>query len=270
MPKAAACVRWRAGIACWLRNGGVVTENRLLGVRIGCRSLPELVAASERAMVDRGEPFLFACANPHSLVVAQGDADFRRALNEASAVVADGVGCLLAAKLVRIPVGPRVTGYDYFTSIMASLNQRGGRTFFFGSSEAVLARLVERLNRDYPRVVAGTLSPPFGTWSEGENLAMVEQIRGFAPDVLWVGMTAPKQEKWAASNAGRLQVPVVASIGAVFDYYAGVTIRAPRWIQKLGLEWLYRLPREPRRLWRRTFVSAPVFLWLVVRQREGR
>jgi N-acetylglucosaminyldiphosphoundecaprenol N-acetyl-beta-D-mannosaminyltransferase len=247
-----------------------MVENRMLGVRIGCRSLPELVAASEQAIADRTEPFVFACANPHSLVVAQRDADFCSALNRASAVVADGVGCVLAAKFAHIPVGPRVTGFDYFAAVMSSLNHRGGRVFFFGSRDGVLAKLVERLKRDYPRVVAATRSPPFRQWSDEENLAMVDEIRRFDPDVLWVGMTAPKQEKWVSANAARLKVPVIASIGAVFDYYAGVTIRAPEWICKLGLEWLYRLPREPKRLWRRTFISAPLFLWFVmVRRTRG-
>ena len=96
---------------------------------------------------------------------------------------------------------------------------------------------------------------------------MIDRIREFAPDVLWVGMTAPKQEKWVSANLANLGVPVIGSVGAVFDYYAGVTTRAPPWICNLGLEWLYRLPREPKRLWRRTFVSAPLFLWYVVRER---
>jgi len=99
---------------------------------------------------------------------------------------------------------------------------------------------------------------------------MIGEIRAFNPDVLWVGMTAPKQEKWVAANRKQLHVPVIGSIGAVFDYYAGVTQRAPQWICNLGLEWLYRLPREPKRLWRRTFVSAPVFLWSVLLERLRR
>ena len=96
---------------------------------------------------------------------------------------------------------------------------------------------------------------------------MIEALGRAKPDVLWVGMTAPKQEKWVASNAAQLGIPLIGSVGAVFDYYAGVTHRAPQWICNLGLEWLYRLPREPKRLWRRTFVSAPTFLWLAFLER---
>jgi len=242
----------------------------MLGVRIGTRTLSELVAASQAAIMDRRHSFIFACANPHSLVVARGDSEFRDALEGASAIVADGVGCQWAAGLAGISVGPRITGSDFFVSTMTMLDRTGGRAFFFGSRDAVLVQLVERVNRNFPRVSVATLSPPFRTWSEAENGVMIERIREFKPDVLWVGMTAPKQEKWVAANVARLQVPVVGSIGAVFDYYAEVTQRAPRWICNLGLEWLYRLPREPRRLWRRTLVSAPVFLWFVLRERLTR
>jgi N-acetylglucosaminyldiphosphoundecaprenol N-acetyl-beta-D-mannosaminyltransferase len=242
----------------------------MLGIRIGTRSLTELVSASVSAIRDRRESFVFACANPHSLVAARRDADFRDALEGASAVVADGVGCTWAAALVGTSVGPRITGSAYFVSMMSALNARGGRVFFFGSRDEVLLKLVARVNLNFPRVVVATLSPPFRPWTEDEDIEMIAAIRQFEPDVLWVGMTAPKQEKWVAANVFRLRVPVIGSIGAVFDYYAEVTRRAPQWICDLGLEWLYRLPREPQRLWRRTLVSAPLFLWFVLRERVTR
>jgi N-acetylglucosaminyldiphosphoundecaprenol N-acetyl-beta-D-mannosaminyltransferase len=247
-----------------------IAPGRMLGVRIGARSLTELVAASESVIRVRGESFIFACANPHSLVAARGDAEFREALEKASAVVADGVGCMWAAALAGTSIGPRITGSAYFVAMMTALNKAGGRAFFFGSSDAVLLKLADRVKLDFPHITLAALSPPFRPWSEEENTRMIADIRRFAPDVLWVGMTAPKQEKWVAANVSRLQVPVIGSIGAVFDYYAGVTRRAPQWICDAGLEWLYRLPREPKRLWRRTVVSAPLFLWLVFRERLAR
>jgi N-acetylglucosaminyldiphosphoundecaprenol N-acetyl-beta-D-mannosaminyltransferase len=239
----------------------------MLGVRIGSRSLEELVAASEAAIRKRCEPFVFACANPHSLVVARADTEFQDALERASAVVADGVGCTWVAKLAGISVGPRITGSDFFVSVMGMLDRAGGRAFFFGSRDEVLRRMIERAAHQFPRVEVASLSPPFRPWSAHENDEMIGTINDFKADVLWVGMTAPKQEKWVASNMSRLRVPVVGSVGAVFDYYAGVTKRAPQWICSMGLEWLYRLPREPKRLWRRTLVSAPKFLLLVMRER---
>jgi len=244
--------------------------SRLLGVRICSRPLPDLVLDAKAAIARRTDSFIFACANPHSLIVAQTDDEFRNALNRASAVVADGVGCLWAARLTGAVMGPRITGTDFFLATMGALNQSGGRAFFFGSRPEVLAVLKERCAREFTRVEVGVLSPPFGIWPDERNREMSDCIRNFNPDVLWVGMTAPKQEKWAAANSRDLQVPVIGSIGAVFDYYAGFTKRAPRWICDLGLEWLYRLPREPRRLWRRTFVSAPLFFWSVLRERFAR
>ncbi len=247
-----------------------MADNRLLGVRIGARSLSELTAAVQSAIANGGPQFVFACANPHSLVVARVDEEFRGALEAASAVVADGVGCIWAATLAGVSVGPRITGFDFFASVMTELNRTAGKVFFFGSSDAVLEKLSDRVHRDYPQVTVRALSPPFRAWSDDENRQMIGAIRAFEPDVLWVGMTAPKQEKWVARNASALGVPLIGSIGAVFDYYAGVTRRAPQWICDLGFEWLYRLPREPKRLWRRTFISAPVFFWHVFLERLGR
>ncbi len=244
-----------------------MNDNRLLGVRIGVKSLPELVTEVQSAIVSRRGPFVFACANPHSLVVARTDPEFRQALESASAVVSDGVGCQWAAVLAGVSVGPRITGSAFFVSIMTTLDRARGKAFFFGSSDPVLEKLTKRVNLDFPRVALRSLSPPFRAWSDEENREMIAAIREFGPDVLWVGMTAPKQEKWVARNAAQLGVPAIGSIGAVFDYYAGVTQRAPQWICDLGFEWFYRLPREPKRLWKRTFVSAPKFLWYVALER---
>jgi N-acetylglucosaminyldiphosphoundecaprenol N-acetyl-beta-D-mannosaminyltransferase len=245
-----------------------MSDSRMLGVRLDTRTLPELKSAAERAISDRAESFIFACANPHSLVIARSDITFREALKRASAVVADGVGCRWGAALAGARLGPRITGSDFFSAVMSGLDACKGRAFFFGSSEISLRLIREKVARDFPQVIVGTLSPPFGHWSHDENERMLEEIRRFQPDVLWVGMTAPKQEKWVAANAPALRIPVIASVGAVFDYYAGVVYRAPPWICYLGLEWLYRLPREPRRLWRRTFVSAPTFLWFSLLERR--
>jgi N-acetylglucosaminyldiphosphoundecaprenol N-acetyl-beta-D-mannosaminyltransferase len=237
-------------------------------VRLDRRPLAELKQAAERAMGDRAERFVFACANPHSLVIARRDPSFRAALDAASAVVADGVGCRWGSALSGVAVGPRITGFDFFLAIMSGLDARRGRAFFFGSTDSTLCLIRQRCARDFPHVAVGTLSPPFGSWPDPENQRMLGEIRAFQPDVLWVGMTAPKQEKWVAAHGGALPVPVIASIGAVFDYYAGVVYRAPGWVCQLGLEWLYRLPWEPRRLWRRTFISAPAFLWFSLLERH--
>lgn len=238
----------------------------ILGVGIGTGSLADITAMSLQAIASRGPTVTFACANPHSLVTAQQDDDFRGALNATTLVVADGVGVILAGTALRLGIGPRITGEAYFQAVLDALRKRGsGRVFFFGSSPEVLALISARFAREYPGLtLCGTLSPPFGTWSDTENQRMVDAINAARPDVLWVGMTAPKQEKWVHANVAGLQVPVIGSIGAVFDFYAGSNPRAPAWMRNLGLEWLYRLLREPSRMWRRTFVSAPRFISLVL------
>lgn len=238
----------------------------LLGVPVDRKSLEAAAAEAIAAVERRGPPVAFACANPHSLVAAQGDAAFRLALNNASLVVADGVGVTLMAKIAGVKVGPRITGTDYFFSVMRALEEHGAaKVFFFGSSPHVLAGISARMNAEFPNVrLCGILSPPFGRWSAEVNSAMLETINRADPDVLWVGMTAPKQEKWVEENRRRLRAAVIGSIGAVFDFYAGTNRRAPQWMCRLGIEWLYRLAREPRRMWRRTFVSAPKFVALVV------
>jgi N-acetylglucosaminyldiphosphoundecaprenol N-acetyl-beta-D-mannosaminyltransferase len=238
----------------------------LLGVPIDRKSLAAATADALGA-IERGmAPTVFACANPHSIASAQANSTFKSALNNASLVVADGIGVTIMARLAGVKVGPRITGTDYFFSLMNALEQRGAaKVFFFGSSGNVLTLISERMQREFPRVkLCGTLSPPFRPWSDEENAAIVTNINDADPDVLWVGMTAPKQEMWVEANRHRLRAPVIASIGAVFDFYAGLNPRAPQWMCSIGIEWLYRLLREPRRMWRRTFVSAPKFVALVI------
>lgn len=240
---------------------------RMLGIPIGVDSLDSLLDSVSYAVQTGTGPFTVACANPHSLVVAQQDETFRHALQACSAVVADGAGVTLAARLLRMEVGPRITGTDFFLGTMRRLDRVGGKAFFLGSVDPVLDLLKKRLAGDFPRVTVETLSPPFGAWSAEQQADVMQRIRASQADVLWVGMTAPKQEKWLHAHAEECGVPVIGAIGAVFDYYAGTVRRAPQWICNLGFEWLYRLLGEPRRLWRRTLISGPQFAWLLLRER---
>jgi N-acetylglucosaminyldiphosphoundecaprenol N-acetyl-beta-D-mannosaminyltransferase len=238
----------------------------LLGVPVDRKSLAGVIEVSLQAIDRRMSQRVFACANPHSLVVAQRDPSFQSALTQANLVVADGVGVSFMARLVGVEIGPRITGTDYFQAVLMALQQHGrGRVYFFGSSQRVLDLIAQRFANDFPALtLCGIYSPPFGSWSEDENCRMVQVINDAKPDVLWVGMTAPKQEKWVEENRHNLTVPVIGSIGAVFDFYAGTYTRAPQWICDIGLEWAYRFILEPRRMWQRNCVSAPRFVWLVL------
>lgn len=211
-----------------------------------------------------------ACWNPHSYAVALHDDAFRSALLHADWLIPDGAGVVLASRMMGGSIRARVTGSDVFEGLHRRMNEaRGMSVFFLGTTEQTLATIRQRMARDYPGIrVAGACSPPFKpTYSAEELEVMIQAINEAAPDVLWVGMTAPKQEKWIFENQPRLAVKFAGAVGAVFDFYAGTVARSDPVFQRVGLEWLPRLLREPRRLWRRTFVSAPLFLWHVLKRR---
>lgn len=210
------------------------------------------------------------CANPHSIHVAQRDQLFRHSFKHADLVVPDGAGVVLASRILDGNIKERITGSDIFFGLSDIFSRRGGGSFFFlGSTTEVLEQIERRMMVDYPQIrVVGSYSPPFrDAFSEGDNKKMVEIINEANPDVLWVGMTAPKQEKWIYENRDRLNVKFIGAIGAVFDFYAGRIKRAHPVFQKYGMEWFPRLLREPRRLWRRNFISNPSFVFKVIRTR---
>jgi len=212
----------------------------------------------------------FICANPHSLVVAGNDPEFSRAIHQADLVTPDGVGIVLASRLLAGSIRERVTGTDIFLGLNQKLNEQGGvNCFFLGSAPATLEKIVARMHKDFPNLcVAGTYSPPFKTeFNEEDNEVMINTINQAKPDILWVGMTAPKQEKWIYANRNQLEVKFIGAVGALFDFYAGNVKRSHPIFQHLGLEWLPRLLQEPRRLWRRNFISSPIFLFKVFKHK---
>ena len=242
----------------------------ILGYAVTTKSVDACVADIVGRIESGGRHEYFVCANPHSLEVARKDAEFDLAIRNADLIVPDGVGIVFASKILGGSIRERVTGMDIFLGLSEALNKEKGHSYFFlGSTEQNLLKIKEMMNADFPNItVAGTYSPPFKpAFSEEDNKLMVEAINQAVPDVLWVGMTAPKQEKWIYQNRQRLNVKFIGAIGAVFDFYTGNVKRSHPVFQKLGLEWLPRLLREPRRLWRRNFISNPSFLLRVIRSR---
>jgi N-acetylglucosaminyldiphosphoundecaprenol N-acetyl-beta-D-mannosaminyltransferase len=215
----------------------------------------------------------FACINPHAVEVARVDPEFRAALLGADFLVPDGIGIVYASRVLGGRIRERVTGTDVFLATCAAQQAAGGgRCFFLGSTEPTLAAIRARLARDFPALqVVGTLSPPFKpAFSAADSERMVEAVNASGADVLWVGLTAPKQEKWIREQQGRLAVRFAGPIGAAFDFYTGRIRRAGPTLQRLGLEWLPRLLQEPRRLWRRMGISAPRFIGSVIGARLRR
>ena len=173
-------------------------------------------------------------------------------------MIPDGYGIVLASKIHRGNIFQRVTGNDMFNGINERLNEIGGSVFFMGSTNETLMNIKIKFNREYPNIkIVGTYSPPFKSlFSKNDNDKMVTAINRAAPDVLWVGMTSPKQDLWIYTNRHRINVKFAAAIGAVFDFYTGKIKRSHQIFQNIGLEWLPRLMQEPRRLWRRTDSSS--------------
>ena len=207
-----------------------------------------------------------ACINPHSYVLGKSDSEFSRSLRHADWLVPDGIGMILAGHILGCQLKERITGFSIFDGVMQDLDSRGGSVFFLGSCEQTLNIIEQKVSLDFPNIrLAGTFSPPFKEkFTRLEKRTMIAAITAANADVLWVGMTAPKQEKWIAELQPHLRVHFAGAIGAVFDFYSGKVRRSHAVFQTLGLEWLPRLLQEPRRLWRRTVFSAPIFLWDVI------
>ena len=215
--------------------------------------------------------FLIDTVNAHSFVLAQSDSAFSDALLQADALLPDGVSIVKACRFLRTKNAPdeKIAGADLFAFEMERLERKGGTCFFLGSTPETLALIREKAKVEFPHIHVVTYSPPFkDSFSPEENRDILEALREADPDLLWVGMTAPKQEKWLHAHWDHLPLRCHAgAIGAVFDFYAGTVQRAPAWWIRHGLEWLYRLLKEPRRTWRRYLVNNPRFLWLVLREK---
>ncbi len=203
--------------------------------------------------------------NAHSFNVAQKDELFAEALTNGDYLIPDGASIVMALRWLKGKSRPkeRVAGWDLFVFEMKKLNHKGGKCFFMGSSENVLELIREQAAIDYPNMVVETYSPPYKpVFSDEDNAAIIKAINDANPDLLWIGMTAPKQEKWTYMHWKELNIHChVGTIGAVFDFYAGTAKRAPRWWQRISMEWFYRLLIEPRRMWRRYIIGNPLFLW---------
>ena len=205
--------------------------------------------------------------NAHSYNTAVKDPLFAKALMKGDVLIPDGASIVKVCKWLKMQSQPRerIAGWDLFVLEMNRLNEKGGRCMFMGSSEKVLAAV------DYPNLEVVTYSPPYKPeFSQEDNAAIVAAINEANPDLLWIGMTAPKQEKWIYSNWQKLNIHChVGTVGAVFDFYAGTTERAPLWWQQHSLEWFYRLLKEPKRMWRRYLVGNVLFLWNICREKYG-
>lgn len=214
-----------------------------------------------------GRKTYITLANPHSVVMCRRDKEMRRAIQESALTLPDGIGIVLAARLLGYQHKGRVTGPMLMLHLCDRGRKHGYRHFFYGGQEHVPEELREHLNGRYPALhAAGSYSPPFRELSEKEDEEIVGLINSAKPDILWVGLGTANQEKWMNSHIGRIEAPVMIGVGAAFDFHSGNVRWAPAWIRAIGMEWAFRWMLEPRRMCRRNFDSL-AFLAYVIRQR---
>lgn len=242
----------------------------LFTYNISNQGLEDDVDTALQAIASGKQGCYMVCANLHSLVVARKDKFFSESLKNADILLPDGSSIIFAAKVLNLPLSEKVSGTDFFLAFSQKANKKKGINFFFlGSSEKVLDLIKQKMERDYSDIeVCGTYSPPFKPeFSQEDNTVMVHAVNQAKPDVLWVGLTAPKQEKWIYENKDKLEVSFIGAIGAVFDFYAGTKKRSSDFWVKMGIEWLHRFLREPKRLSQRVFKSMPIFLSWIIKEK---
>jgi N-acetylglucosaminyldiphosphoundecaprenol N-acetyl-beta-D-mannosaminyltransferase len=241
----------------------------VLGARIKPLNLDDTVRLVLH-IVRHKTPGYICIANVHTTTHALRDEPFRKALDGATAVVADGMPVIWRVRAAGHSEVGRVHGVDLVEATCKAGLDRGLRHGFFGGTEGVADEMVARLKQRYPAVqIAGVWNPGAVRLGQLSPSPLIDAINSAGCDILWVGLGAPKQEIWMAQHRQELSVPALVAVGQAFDILAGTTVRAPEWMGAHGLEWLYRLARDPRRLWKRYFVYNSLFLWYLLLERYG-
>jgi len=236
----------------------------ICGVEVANLNEDEAIAFIDR-LVGEGGPHYAAVLNAAKIVAANEDGALKRTLLEADLVTADGMSIVWASRLLGQPLKQRVTGIDLFERLVERAAERGRSVYFLGSREESVRGVTERFMKSHPTLrIAGWRN---GYFDESESESVAEAIRASRADLLFVAMGSPVQELWISSNLERTGVRFAMGVGGSFDHISGFARRAPGWMQRSGLEWLYRLMREPCRLWRRYLIGNAVFVCLVLRHR---
>ena len=238
----------------------VASTFSVLGVRVNAVQIPDAISWMEQRIDRREPPGYVAVTGMHGVSESRRDPMFRDVLNTAGLVVPDGMPLVWIGRLRGFGLRRRVYGPELMLEFCQATAARGLRHFFYGGAPGVADDLAARLAERCPGlVVAGTYSPPFRPLTPEEDAAVVDRINESGADIVWVGLSTPKQERWMHQHRDVLRVPVLVGVGAAFDMHSGRLKQAPAWMRENGLEWFYRLVQEPRRLWRRYIVLGSQF-----------
>jgi N-acetylglucosaminyldiphosphoundecaprenol N-acetyl-beta-D-mannosaminyltransferase len=238
----------------------------VLGVGISAISLDGAVSEIMGWIID-GERHYVCVTNVHTVIECQHDDELRRIHNESGMTTPDGMPIVWCAKRAGAQGVTRVYGPDLMYALSKPLAEAGRSVFLYGTTTRTLELLAARLISDFPGLrIAGSYAPPFRALTPAEDADVVRMINDSNADVVWVGLGAVKQEYWMAEHVDALQAHALIGVGAAFDFHAGVVKQAPLWMQRNGLEWFYRLCREPRRLWRRYLRTNPAFVVGILRR----
>lgn len=241
----------------------------VLGISVSAVDLNSAVQLAQQ-WIAGGKPGYACFTGVHGVMEAQRDPELRRIMNHACLNAPDGMPMVWVGRLQGFRHMDRTFGPDFMAEMCRPRAHRGFRHFLYGGKPGVAERLKETLERRFPGVeIVGTYTPPFRPLTLQEAEELVEYVRSTRPDILWVGLSTPKQERWMAEFVDRLEVPLLAGVGAAFDYHTGAIRDSPRWMKRAGLQWLHRLMQDPMRLWRRYLRNNPAFLWRIALQFAG-
>ena len=246
-----------------------IQRANILGVEVSAINMT-IAMDSIRGWINGGQQH-YVCVTPvHALMDFRRDPDLLRIVNQSGLTTPDGMPLVWVLKLMGFQHVERVYGPDLMLEVCRMSQDTGYRHYFYGGVESVPETLCQNLLKRFPDLeIAGTFSPPFRPLSADEDRRVIERINSADPDIVWVGLGAPKQERWMAEHLGKINAPVMIGVGAAFDFHAGLKKQAPRWMQRCGLEWFFRLITEPKRLWKRYAVNNPLFLLLLLTQVLG-
>lgn len=241
----------------------------VLGIGLSTINLDLALKAIAKALAEKTRGYI-CVTGVHGVMEAQSDPKLRDILNHAFLNTPDGIPMVWVGKLRGFKAMNRVYGPDLILLVAEFTQAKGYTHFLYGGADGVADKLKAELEKRFPGIrIVGTYTPPFRPLNASEEMELIQRVNGLKPDIIWVGLSTPKQEKFMAQFSSKLDATLMFGVGAAFDFHTGRVRQAPRWMQRSGLEWFFRLCTEPRRLWKRYLSNNPRFLWRILLQFLG-